>query len=154
MARPDVQQIHIRPMPNPTVRVTIEVPRGGHRKRAWSPGGLITEYVSPVPSPFNYGCVRDRPSSDGDPLDAVVLGPRRAPGAEVVVVVRGVVRFTDAGQADPKLVCAGSAVSDADRRTVERFFRRYAVARRLLNRLQGLTGETAFLGVDWHATGV
>lgn len=134
------------------VRVTIEVPRGGHRKREWRPEGLVTEYISPVPSPFNYGCVRDRPSSDGDPLDAVVLGPRAEAGAELVVAVRGVVRFVDAGLDDPKLVCAGSAPDAAQRRAVERFFRRYAVARRLLNRLQGRPGETAFHGVDWGAS--
>lgn len=141
-------------MSTSVVRVTIEVPRGGHRKREWCPetGGLVTEYVSPVASPFNYGCVRDRPSTDGDPLDAVVLGPRAAAGTEVVVAVRGVVRFIDAGLEDPKLICAGSPPDPAQRRTVERFFRRYAVARRMLNRLQGRTGETAFRGVDWGAT--
>lgn len=109
----------------------------------------MTEYVSPFGSPFNYGCVRERPGQDGDAADAVVLGPRRDPGSEVLVAVRGVVHFVDAGLADPKLVCSGKPVSEAEKRDVERFFRRYAWARRLLNLLQGKVGETGVRSVEW-----
>jgi inorganic pyrophosphatase len=133
------------------VLVYIEVPRGTHRKREWNAarGTLVTEYLSPFASPFNYGCVRERPGEDGDPADAVVLGPRRDAGSEVLVAIRGVVHFVDAGLADPKLICSGKPVSDADKRAVERFFRRYAWARRLLNGLQGKRGETAVRNVEW-----
>ncbi|MSP56726.1 MAG: hypothetical protein EXR69_14160 [Myxococcales bacterium] len=136
-----------------TVRVLIEVPRGSHLKREWRTtawgGRLVLEYISPVPSPFNYGCVLDRRADDGDPADAVVLGPQRAAGSEVIAAVRGVVRFTDAGCDDPKLICAGSPVDAVGRAQVERFFRRYAIARGWLNRMQGKSGETAFVGVEW-----
>lgn len=136
-----------------TVRVLIEVPRGSHLKREWRTtawgGRLVLEYVSPFPSPFNYGCVLDRRADDGDPADAVVLGPRKAAGTEVIAAVRGVVRFTDAGQDDPKLICAGSSIDAAGRQRVERFFRRYALARGWLNQLQGKTGVTSFEGVEW-----
>lgn len=135
------------------VRVLIEVPRGSHLKREWRTtawgGRLVLEYVSPVPSPFNYGCVVDRRADDGDPADAVVLGPRQPAGSEVLAVVRGVVRFRDAGMDDPKLVCAGAPVSPGERASVERFFRRYAVARGWLNRWQGKAGETTFLAAEW-----
>lgn len=137
------------------VTVLIEVPRGSHLKREWRStawgGRLVLEYVSPFPSPFNYGCVRDRRADDGDPADAVVLGPRRPAGSEVRVAVRGVVEFIDAGLADPKLICAGSSPTPAERAQVERFFRRYAVARGWLNRAQGKPGETRFAGVSWRA---
>jgi inorganic pyrophosphatase len=137
----------------------IEVPRGGHRKREWrrelnrSGGRLVTEYLSPVGSPFNYGCILDGLGADGDPPDAVVLGPRCPAGVEVLAVVRGVVRFVDAGLDDPKLICSGTPPSAAERSAVERFFRRYAVARRLLNAVQGHAGNTAYLGADWNDDG-
>ncbi len=133
------------------VLVYIEVPRGTHRKREWRPaaGRLVTEYLSPFPSPFNYGCVRDRPGADGDPADALVLGPRREAGSELLVRVRGVVDFLDAGLEDPKLVCSGSPVGPDERRLVERFFRSYAWARRFVNRLQGKSGDTGLRGVEW-----
>jgi inorganic pyrophosphatase len=134
----------------------IEVPRGSHRKREWRAepnrvgGRLVTEYLSPVPSPFNYGCILGEQGADGDPPDAVVLGPRCPAGVEVLAVVRGVVQFIDAGMDDPKLICSGTTPTKAERRAVEQFFRRYAVARRLLNAMQGQAGETAFVGVEWY----
>jgi inorganic pyrophosphatase len=125
------------------VRVCIEVPRGGFVKRE----GARVEYVSPLPSPFNYGCVPDTPAPDGDPLDAVVLGPRLGLGATVDVPVHAVVRFLDDGAVDDKLVCGGPP-SPADLRRVARFFRVYAVARRWMNRARGRWGETRFNGVE------
>lgn len=135
------------------VLVYIEVPRGTHRKREWragvGSGALVTEYLSPFASPFNYGCVRGSPGEDGDPADAVVLGPRRDAGSEALVAIRGVVHFVDAGLADPKLVCSGAPVSAAEKRGVERFFRRYTFARRFLNWTQGKVGETGVRSVEW-----
>ncbi len=133
------------------VRVFIEVPKGSYLKREWRDGGLVIEYLSPFPSPYNYGCVRDQLSTDGDPADALVLGPPRALGSEVLVRVRGIVRFTDAGCDDPKLICSGSPVNLREQAHIEAFFARYAPARRLLNLLQGKPGETRFVGVEWRA---
>jgi inorganic pyrophosphatase len=111
---------------------------------------LVTEYVSPIASPFNYGCILGEQGADGDPPDAVVLGPRCAAGQEVLAVVRGVVHFLDAGKDDPKLICSGTPPSAAERRSVEQFFRRYAIARRLLNAAQGHTGQTNFVRAEWY----
>ncbi len=130
--------------------VYVEVPRGSRVKRELQGGRLVTEYISPFASPFNYGCVRAELSTDGDPVDALVLGPPREAGTEVLVRIRGVVDFVDAGLADPKLVCSGAPPSPAERLTVERFFRRYALARALLNRWQGKPGVTVFNGVRWR----
>ena len=59
------------------VEVIIEVPRGGFIKR--HPDGAV-DFVSPVPCPFNYGSVEGSEAADGDPQDALVLGPTLQPG--------------------------------------------------------------------------
>ncbi len=123
----------------------VEVPRGGFVKKS---AAGVTDYVSPLPSPFNYGCVPGVLGGDGDPLDVVLLGPRRPRGATVRAEVHGTVRFLDAGAVDDKLICAEQAPSSAERLLVVTFFRAYAVAKRLLNRWRGRAGRTAFLGVD------
>ena len=125
------------------VRVRVEVPRLSFVKR----GDRGIEYLSPVPSPFNYGCVPDRPAPDGDALDAVVLGPRLAVGAVVDVPVHAVVRFIDDGALDDKLVC-GPVPTPADLRRVAAFFRVYAFARRWMNRVRGRTGDTRYDGLE------
>ena len=131
-----------RPPPR-SVRVRIEVPRLGFVKREAD----RVSYVSPVSCPFNYGSVPGTLAPDGDALDALVLGPRLAVGAEVEVPVRAVVRFLDAGEVDDKLVC-GPPPTPGALRGIAAFFRVYAVARRWMNRAKGRHGETRFLGVD------
>src|SRR6185295_18906867 len=111
----------------------VEVPRGSFIKRR--DDGSV-DFVSPVPCPFNYGSVPDTRSGDGDRLDAVVLGPRVARGARVRVKVVACVRFTDAGQDDPKLICSQGPLSRVDRARVTLFFAFYARAKGLLNRLR------------------
>lgn len=125
------------------VRVRIEVPRGGFVKRE----GARVEYVSPFPSPFNYGCLPDSLAPDGDPLDALVLGPRLDVGTDHDVDVHAVVRFLDAGAVDDKLVC-GPPPTPADLRRIRWFFRFYAVARHAMNLARGQRGETRFLGIE------
>ena len=102
--------------------------------------------MSPLPSPFNYGHVPGTLAEDGDALDAVVLGPRLERGTRVPLVVRAKIGFVDGGALDPKWICSDRPLSDADRRRVEGFFRRYAVAKSLLNRFRGKRGETRYLG--------
>jgi inorganic pyrophosphatase len=130
------------------IEVVIEVPLGGFIKR--TDDGAI-DFVSPAPCPFNYGSVPDTRSGDGDRLDAVVLGPRVARGARVRVNVVARVRFTDAGQDDPKLIC--SAHSDRplgrlDRAKITTFFVLYARVKALLNRVRGKVGPTRFDGIE------
>ena len=66
------------------VTVRVEVAAGAHVKRHAS-GRL--HYVSPVSSPFAYGCVPGEPAPDGDLQDALLLGLRPAPHQEVGGVV-------------------------------------------------------------------
>lgn len=128
------------------VEVCIEVPRGGRIKRR-SDGRLA--YVSPFSSPFNYGCVPGTLAPDGEPIDALVLGPVLPRGTLGRWAVFGVVRFVDAGVPDDKLVCGEHAPTPSEIRTIERFFVRYARIKRLF---RGWTapGPTRFLGWERH----
>ena len=127
-----------------SVTVTIEVPRGGFVKRGAT--GEV-EFRSPVPCPFNYGSVDGDVAEDGDPFDAIVLGPTLALGARVQVDVHGVVRFIDAGRVDDKLVC-GTPPSRLDVLRIRAFFTIYAEAKRLRNRARHRNTGTEFKGYE------
>lgn len=132
----------------PTARVHVEVSRGGYVKRELTADGHYhLDYVSPLPSPFNYGCLPDTLGPDGDPLDAVLLGAATPVGTVVEARVWGVVRFLDAGVIDDKLVCGAAPPTRADHRRLIRFFKAYAWLRGGLNRLRGRPGPTRFLGL-------
>jgi len=123
--------------------VVIDVPRGSFIKR--DDDGAV-DFVSPFPCPFNYGHVPGTLADDGDALDAVVLGPRLPHGTTATVTTRERVDFIDAGCADPKWVCADAPLSRFQRLQVVGFFRFYAVAKRLINRVRGKPGPTRYLG--------
>lgn len=130
------------------VDVTVEVPRGGRVKRR-SDGGI--DYVSPVGSPFNYGCVAHVLGGDGDPLDAIVLGPRLPAGTVVDgAEILAIVAFDDLDRPDDKLICGPPPLSDADRARVIAFFTRYAVLKRWLARARGRSGRIAYGGLVPH----
>jgi inorganic pyrophosphatase len=133
-----------------TIDVLVEVPRGSFLKRELSDGALVVDYVSPLPSPFNYGCVPDTLGEDGDPLDVVVLGPRLPAMSRVSLPVVGVVRFVDAGRRDDKIVASAEPPTAWQRRGLEVFFRVYARARPALNVVKGLAGTTRFEGISWY----
>ncbi|MEL7371452.1 MAG: inorganic diphosphatase, partial [Myxococcota bacterium] len=116
------------------IEVVVEVPRFGFIKR--DTAGRI-DVVSPLPCPFNYGSVPGTLAGDGDPVDAVILGPWRAQGAQFSSYLRGTVDFIDAGEEDPKLIVSDRPLSAWDRWQVTNFFRTYAVFKRGLNRARG-----------------
>jgi inorganic pyrophosphatase len=126
------------------VCVRVEVPRGSFVKR--SSAGHV-DYVAPLPSPFNYGSVPGTRAPDGEPVDALLLGPRRPRDHEARCAVRAVVCFVDAGVPDPKLVCAPWSPSERELAIVAGFFRAYAVLKGTLNRLRGVRGRTAYEGL-------
>ena len=100
------------------VEVVIEVPRGSFLKR--SSGGAL-DFISPIPCPFNYGSIHTYLGLDGDLLDALVLGPRLARGAQVRVTVFGAIGLTDRSLYDDKLVCSRQPITERQRRGVVRF---------------------------------
>jgi len=127
----------------PTVEVTIEIPRGSFLKRG-STGQL--DFLSPVPCPFNYGSISSHVGLDDDLLDALVLGPRLARGARVVVPAHGAVGLTDRDVYDDKLVCGGRPPRRWERGAVVLFFHLYARCKRLLNLYRGRPGRTVCEG--------
>ena len=131
--------------------MVIEVPRFALAKRA---GDGRVEFVSPVPCPFNYGSVAGSTAADGDPVDAVVLGPRLARGTRVhSLKVVGVVRFEDDGCADDKLVCSSSSVLRVDQALAVRgFFRVYALAKRGMAAFRR-SGPTRYTGLEVERPG-
>lgn len=126
------------------LEVRIDTARGGFIKRR--DDGSV-DYVSPLPSPFNYGSAPGTRSADGDREDAIVLGSPLAPGCTLRTRVLGRVRFVDAGVPDPKWLC-GESLSARDLRRVRRFFWFYARAKRVLNVLRGAAGVTRFDGIE------
>jgi inorganic pyrophosphatase len=125
------------------VEVLIETAR-------WSPvkrhADSSVAFITPVPCPCNYGCIPGLLAGDGDPLDAVVLGPRISRGARVRVSVVDVVDFRDNGLTDPKVICKSGPITDADRAALSRFFTIYAIAKRAMAVAKGESGETRFAG--------
>ncbi len=132
------------PRPTQMVSVVIEVARGSFVKRR--PGGSV-DFVSPLPCPYNYGSIVGTLGADGDPLDAIVLGPRLPYGLVVRVRVLGCVEFLDGGLSDPKWVCGSGSLRPSDRTGALRFFRVYARFKRVLYTLRRTpVGRTACLG--------
>lgn len=130
-----------------TVRAVVEVPRGSFVKRELHEGRRV-DFVSPLPCPFNYGYLPELEGEDGDPMDAVILGPRLALGAEVELPVVARVRFVDAGRIDTKLVLSHAPLTVPQRRLLVGFFRVYAHAKRALNLVRRTPGTTRFEGLD------
>ena len=104
------------------------------------------DFVSPLPCPFNYGCVPAYVGLEGDLLDAVVLGPRMPLGSRVRVKAWGAVMLTDRGMTDDKLICSEHPVSAMQRRRVLRFFHFYAKCKGLLNLWRRRPGRNACEG--------
>ena len=120
------------------IRVRIEVSRGSHIKRG-SRGGI--DFVSPLPCPWNYGSALHTSGSDGEPLDVVVLGEALAAGSIVDVQLQGHIPFLDQGLQDDKWVGSTRPLSSDEIHDLESFFRRYAQAKRIANRLRRKPGE-------------
>ena len=124
----------------PEVEVLIEVPRGSHLKRDSS--GRVS-FVSPLPCPYNYGCVPTHVGLEGDLLDALVLGPRLALGTRIRLKAWGAITLTDRGLSDDKLVCSATSPTQAECERVLRFFRFYARCKGLMNVVRGRPGRNA-----------
>jgi len=119
------------------------VPRGSFVKRGSS--GRI-DFISPVPCPYNYGAADRFIGLEGDLLDALVLGPRRALGARFRTFAWGAITLTDRGMCDDKLICSDRPVTADERRRVLRFFAFYARCKAVLNAWRGRPGRNACEG--------
>jgi inorganic pyrophosphatase len=87
----------------------IEIPAGSITKYEIDPrtGHLVVDRFQsmPVRYPANYGAIPSSLAGDGDPLDVLVITRDPvAPGAFIHVRPIGVLRMTDAGEADAKII--------------------------------------------------
>jgi inorganic pyrophosphatase len=124
----------------PEVEVIVEVSRGSFLKRGAT--GPV-DFVSPLPSPYNYGAIPTHIGQEGDLLDALVLGPRLPYGARVRVKAWGAVSLMDRGMTDDKLICSKSPIGVRERQQVLRFFRFYARCKSVLNWWRRRPGRNA-----------
>ena len=136
------------------LEVRVEVARWSFVKRD---GQGAIDFISPLPCPFNYGSVPGTTSADGDAEDVVLLGPRLAIGSRTHARVLGRVLFVDAGRQDAKWICGSRELRPSDRLQIDVFFRVYCQAKRVLNAVRGLHGETRYAGIvmpgdaaSWH----
>eukprot|EP00274_Cyanoptyche_gloeocystis_P007698 CAMPEP_0196663940 /NCGR_PEP_ID=MMETSP1086-20130531/54888_1 /TAXON_ID=77921 /ORGANISM="Cyanoptyche gloeocystis , Strain SAG4.97" /LENGTH=177 /DNA_ID=CAMNT_0041999969 /DNA_START=231 /DNA_END=764 /DNA_ORIENTATION=+ len=150
LEQPPMEEVVEKPSPALALteaEVLIEIPRWGFVKR--KPDGSI-DFISILPTPFNYGCIPTMMQEDGDPLDVVVLGRRLPRGHVGTYPVYGIVKFVDAGDVDDKVIC--NQVEEfpyrMDRLALASFFTVYAGFKRVLNGLRGKKGETAFKGLQ------
>jgi inorganic pyrophosphatase len=102
-----------------SVNVVIEIPAGMNEKWEVSKsdtGSLNREFymgkprsINKEPYPVNYGIVPNTVlplniGGDGDPLDAIVLGPPLTQGDIIKVKILGMIRMKDFGEIDDKIV--------------------------------------------------
>lgn len=118
----------------------VEVPLLSFTKR--DAEGRI-DFRSPLPCPFNYGSLlSEERSPDGEAIDALDFGARRAFGTVIRGQVAGIALFVDEGLEDPKvLLTSDGKLSQVQRFRVRSFFSLYA-------RLKSLRGDAVFRGLQ------
>ena len=101
-----------------SVNVIVEIPAGINEKWEVSKvtGSLNREFymgkprtIQHDPYPINYGMIPRtvmpaRIGGDGDPLDILVLGPALTQGEVVKVKIIGLIKMTDFGEQDDKII--------------------------------------------------
>ena len=120
------------------VNAYIEIPRGERRKYefAMKQNGRAIDRIIPEDVggyPVNYGFVPQTISYDGDPFDALVLGPRLAGGRIVRGRIVGLMMMEDEKGLDSKVVLslvdgggrATHALTEEDRTRIGKYFDTY-----------------------------
>jgi inorganic pyrophosphatase len=121
-----------------SVNAYIEITRGDRRKWEFNMGSRERAIDRMIPEaiggfPVNYGFVPQTVSYDGDPFDALVLGPAVEGGTLTRGVIVGFMGMEDEKGLDSKVVLspAGSGglplyqLTDAERSRIGGFFNRY-----------------------------
>jgi inorganic pyrophosphatase len=95
--------------PDGTITAYVEIPRGERRKWEFDMAANASALDRVIPEdvggyPVNYGFVPQTVSYDGDPFDALVLGPPLASGTIVRGVPVGLMQMYDQALIDSKVV--------------------------------------------------
>ena len=123
------------PWAGETVNAYVEIPRGGRQKYELDMAANARRLDRVIPEqlggyPVNYGFVPQTVSYDGDPFDALVLGPAIEGGTTVTGVIVGLMQMEDEKGLDSKVVLAPVdtagepryALTPADRNRIGGFF--------------------------------
>lgn len=127
------------PMKGDRVHAYVEIPRGERRKYELNMKANARAIDRVMPAelggyPVNYGFVPQTVSYDGDPFDALVLGPALPGGTVVSGIIVGVMFMEDEKGLDSKVVLSPvdgdgrprhPAVTAGDRKSIGDFFARY-----------------------------
>ncbi len=134
--------MHTAPIPEGTVEVLVEIPRGSRNKYEYdSERGILrldrTLYSS-VHYPTDYGFIPETCADDGDELDAlIIVEEATVPGCHVIARPIGVMRMKDDKGIDDKISCVPLAdprlsevrefsdIAHHWQREIEHFFRIY-----------------------------
>ena len=95
----------------------VEIPQGGMTKYEIDADNghvFVDRYMAmPVVYPANYGSITSSLNVDGDPLDALVFTREPvAPGALIKVRAIGVLKMTDGGEQDDKIIAVPATKID------------------------------------------
>jgi inorganic pyrophosphatase len=124
--------------PDGTVNAYVEIPRGDRRKWEFDMGDHARAINRVIPEriggyPVNYGFVPQTISVDGDPFDALVLGPALPGGQVVRGIIVGLMLMEDEKGLDAKVVLspigrggrARERLTSRERDRIATFFRHY-----------------------------
>lgn len=132
-----------------TLRVLIECEKGSTHKYEYdsSLGAMVIvrDLHSRYPYPYNYGSIPQTLAADGDSLDAIVLSSEAIRSGTVVNCYPvGVIRMTDRGQQDDKLICVPyyATCGKVNLRKIVRYLRKYKFPEK-----RGITNLSGFEGV-------
>lgn len=128
--------------------VVIETPKWSFTKIAQIGGIFKRDFLSPIPTPFNYGYIEGTVGDDGSPFDIIVLGERLDVGSRLDVEVIGKVRFLDDDIVDDKYIA--SLDGRSHHLGIMVFFRFYAISKLFRNFLSlGRWSVNRYLGTVW-----
>jgi inorganic pyrophosphatase len=92
------------------INVVIEIPKGSNNKVEWDRRLKVftVDRIEPsiFPKPTNYGFIPQTLDEDGDELDVLLITDNPLPmNVFVKARVLGVMKFTDDGEIDDKILC-------------------------------------------------
>ncbi|SFM80199.1 inorganic diphosphatase [Methanolobus profundi] len=135
------------------MRIVIETPKYSFFKYHKEGQVFVKEFLSPIPTIFNYGFIEGSLAADGMEKDVVVIGPPMPQGHVFdVSEIDGVVRFIDDSLEDNKeIICSGGFYSKP---LFYFYFHLYAAFKVMYYLLfKKRITHCRFLGIEWYGKG-
>jgi len=130
------------------MRIVVETPKWSFRKIVCEGGEYKPVFISPIPTPFNYGLIEGSKGDDGMPLDVIIMGPRLDTGTAVDEAVIGRVGFIDDGRRDDKYIVSLDGKRHSTQ--IQLFFTFYSFAKLFIGLAnhRRLT-QNRYTGMEW-----